>query len=606
MGHEPFCVGGSVPSAAQTSVAPALRFFVCLGALLLNLVSPESARVSGSSAFARQLGSAGSSVTSPLPFIELLKTPGIEFVSYSPTNFNPNRLASGQLALIPSPASITDDLTTLRPAFSGLILYGSQTDDIGSGKQLVPWIVSEAKRLQFKAVVLGVWNPKDGAEVDAAAALARNYGADPNTFAIAVCLGNEGILRGEYGISDLDNAKARFEAQLGGLVLPIVTSEDLARYTIVPQLKSWGSFLFPIIVPHWNVPALGPADAAAWVRGQGASLRDQSQMTVLVKEAGFPSGGAPQYTPEAQHQFFAAYQAGARTADSASVPGTFVAYSAVLEAYDQFWKAFPDFTSWGLLTAARTPKPAFSDFTGRPTMSVDYPSSNAAIAPSFTVSGWAADLEALNGSGVDAVHVWAFPFLNGGFGAPTFVGIGSVGAARPDVGAVFGSQFTNSGFNVSASLPAGSYRLVVYAHSAITGTFNNSQFRDVMVQAPVSTPLMSLDSPVSNSTIQQPVNAGGWALDLGSSTGPGIDAVHVWAFPVIDGGVGGGIFVASAALGGARFDLGAVFGAQFVTAGFNFQVVGLAPGQYYLCTYAHSTVSGTFNQQRCPLVTVVH
>lgn len=298
-----------------------------------------------------------------LPFTRLLKAPGIRFVSYSPTNFNPNRTSpGGPLLQTPSPESITDDLIALRPGFNGLILYGTQTDLIGGGHQLVPWIVSEAQRLGFRAIVLGVWNPKDNGELDAAAALVTQYGADPNSFAVAVCVGNEGILRGEYGISDLNSARSHLQSQLGALQVPVITSEDLARYTAVPALKAWGTFLFPIIVPHWNQPSLGPADAAAWVRQAGASLADDAQLTVFVKEPGFPSGGAPQYTPETQRQFFAAYLAGPQYADSAQFTGVFTAYNSVLEAFDQYWKQSPDFMTWGLLGTDRKPKPAFKIF----------------------------------------------------------------------------------------------------------------------------------------------------------------------------------------------------------------------------------------------------
>ncbi|HEX6098599.1 MAG TPA: hypothetical protein VF432_19940 [Thermoanaerobaculia bacterium] len=302
------------------------------------------------------------SVPPDLPFVQLLKAPAMRFVSYSPTNFNPSRTPGGALLETPPQESVTNDLIVLRPAFNGLILYGTQMDAIGGGHQLVPWIVSEARRLGYRAIVLGVWNPRDDAEVDAAAALVNQHAADPGQFAVAVCLGNEGILRGEYTIADLDAARARLLSQTGAIQVPIVTSEDYARYSSVPALRAWGTFLFPIIVPHWNQPGLGPADAAAWVRQAGAALADQAQSTVLVKEAGFPSGGAAPYTPETQRQFFAAYFAGPSFVDSTQIAGVFTAYTTVLEAYDQYWKAYPDFTTWGLLGRNRAAKPAYQVF----------------------------------------------------------------------------------------------------------------------------------------------------------------------------------------------------------------------------------------------------
>src|SRR4051794_27547480 len=82
--------------------------------------------------------------------------------------------------------------------------------------------------------------------------------------------------------------------------------------------------------------------------------------------------------------------------------------------------------------------------------------------------------------------------------------------------------------------------------------------------AQVSRPAMSLDGPANNSTVVQPFITGGWAVDLASTTGAGVDAIHVWAFPVSNTGViGAGVFVDAALLHGNRPDVGAVFGHQF-------------------------------------------
>ena len=85
------------------------------------------------------------------------------------------------------------------------------------------------------------------------------------------------------------------------------------------------------------------------------------------------------------------------------------------------------------------------------------------------MAGWALDRAAAAGVGVDAVHVYAHPVAGGG---PIFLGVATHGTARPDVGAVFGGQFTNSGFALTVgSLAPGLYDLVVYARSTVTGVF---------------------------------------------------------------------------------------------------------------------------------------
>src|SRR5438270_857873 len=81
------------------------------------------------------------------------------------------------------------------------------------------------------------------------------------------------------------------------------------------------------------------------------------------------------------------------------------------------------------------------------------------------------------------------------------------------------------------------------------------------------------------------------------------DRLHVWAFPVVNGVVGAGQFVAAALLGGTRPDIGAAFGSQFANSGFNFLMTGLSPGQYYVGVYARSNVSFQFFRQ-IALVTI--
>jgi hypothetical protein len=108
---------------------------------------------------------------------------------------------------------------------------------------------------------------------------------------------------------------------------------------------------------------------------------------------------------------------------------------------------------------------------------VDSPGNNTAQGQPFWVAGWAVDLGASTGTGVAAVNVWAFP-TNGN--APMYLSQASYGAPRSDIGSIFGSQFTNSGYSVFISgLPPGSYDIVVYAYSSVTLSFN--QYRGVRI-----------------------------------------------------------------------------------------------------------------------------
>jgi hypothetical protein len=90
----------------------------------------------------------------------------------------------------------------------------------------------------------------------------------------------------------------------------------------------------------------------------------------------------------------------------------------------------------------------------------------------FTVAGWAIDTGAESGTGVDAVHVDAYP--NPGSGAaPIFLGGATYGLERPDVGAVFAPQFTRAGFSIGPiQLAPGPYLPVAFPHSTVSGQFS--------------------------------------------------------------------------------------------------------------------------------------
>jgi hypothetical protein len=244
-------------------------------------------------------------------------------------------------------------------------------------------------------------------------------------------------------------------------------------------------------------------------------------------------------------------------------------------------------------TPAPGPAPAPAPASTNPLMSIDTPATNTSAAGAVTVAGWAIDYGAPSGTGIDAVHVWAYPTSGA---APTLVGVASLGVARPDVGAAFGSsRFTPSGFTVTGALAPGAYDVVAYAHSMVTGTFNNAKIVRVTITAPLSNPRMAVDAPALNQNLSRNFIVAGWAIDLGAAVGAGVDTVHVWAYPVSGAAP---IFVGSATVDGNRSDVAAAFGAgsRFGASGFSLTVSGqLPPDTYNLVIFAHSTVTGTFN-----------
>jgi len=231
-------------------------------------------------------------------------------------------------------------------------------------------------------------------------------------------------------------------------------------------------------------------------------------------------------------------------------------------------------------------------------LSVDAPTWGQTVREPFQITGWALDQAAASGVGIEYVHVWAYPARADGVvtGPPRFLGAAELGVSRPDVGSVYGSQFNSAGFNLNATgLPGGYWRLIVYAKSAISGQVIE-QHR--LVQVPSMA--MYVDVPAPGAQVGRPFAVAGWALDQAAASGVGIEYVHVWAYPARADGVvtGPPQFVGAAQLGGSRPDVGAVYGSQFNSAGFNLNGGNVSgTGYWLLIVYAKSAISGQVIEQ---------
>ena len=222
-----------------------------------------------------------------------------------------------------------------------------------------------------------------------------------------------------------------------------------------------------------------------------------------------------------------------------------------------------------------------------PVMSIDMPAANAAVRQPFALAGWALDLAAPSGNGVDVVHGYAYPAAGG---APVFLGATPTGWARSDIGAIYGGQFGSPGYEfVVRGLVPGPYRLVVYAHSTVSGSFVLAQSIDVRVESGTR---VVIDTPTTGQGVGPRFTVAGWALDLGAASGGGVDAVHVYAYPL--DWSGGALFLGAVPANVARPDLAAVFGGQFGSSGFSLSAPVLSSGSYRIVVYAHSAVSGSF------------
>jgi Lamin Tail Domain/Polysaccharide lyase family 4, domain II len=232
-----------------------------------------------------------------------------------------------------------------------------------------------------------------------------------------------------------------------------------------------------------------------------------------------------------------------------------------------------------------------------PFLAIDAPVPSAAVTSAFEVGGWAVDPAAPSGPGVDAVQFYLLP--DGNLPSPVFLGTGSYGWNRADVGAQFGARFANSGyhFTITGMMP-GTYLLGVYARSVVTGSFSISNTVRITVNANV---LMSIDVPAPEVSISSPTLwVGGWAIDRTAPSGTGVDTAHVYAYRNPQDGNGEpAIFLGVATMGLTRGDVASLYGSRYADSGYQLVVdrasAGLTPGVYNIAVLTHSTATDTFN-----------
>lgn len=226
-----------------------------------------------------------------------------------------------------------------------------------------------------------------------------------------------------------------------------------------------------------------------------------------------------------------------------------------------------------------------------PAMGVYTPTHNSTVSSAFEVSGWAIDRAAASGTGVDTLHVYIFPNVGSGQ-APVFIGVTSYGFARSDVGAMFGSQFTNSGFHFTITgVGPGVHDLAIYSHSTVSGRFDKVTVNRITVNP---NKLMGIDLPSAESTVGRSFWTAGWAIDRSAASGTGVDTIHIYAYK--DPGSGTPpVFLGVADYGQARSDVAALYGSRYTNSAFALQVTTLTPGIYDIVMFAHSTRTNTFD-----------
>jgi hypothetical protein len=114
-------------------------------------------------------------------------------------------------------------------------------------------------------------------------------------------------------------------------------------------------------------------------------------------------------------------------------------------------------------------------------MWVDLPQTGETLSGRFRVAGWALDPQASIGNGIGAVHVWAQQ--KDTIAGPVFLGTADLEAARPDVAAAFGEQFSRAGFDLKApALPPGQYDVTAYVWNRRTSRWEDARTVSVLVR----------------------------------------------------------------------------------------------------------------------------
>lgn len=287
------------------------------------------------------------------------------FVTYQPTSL---KVVNGQV-MPAQAASIRADLSVLRQRFDGLITY-----DAIHGNEALPGI---AAALNFRALIIGVWDPRDERQIEAAIDAAHHF---PQLVA-GISLGNELIFSRRMEPAQLAARIAQLRQRLPAT--PLSTTEPFHIYhgataaELVGQLDFLLANVHPVFQPWFR--GANDATAAQFVVNVLGELAPFACGPILAKETGVP-------TAPASAGFSSARQASFYRALRERLPPSGTRAFAYFAAFDAPWRAFdalavpgatpgvhPEEAHWGLYDAQRVPKAAAQELPELPKLPLVYP-----------------------------------------------------------------------------------------------------------------------------------------------------------------------------------------------------------------------------------------
>ena len=276
------------------------------------------------------------------------------FIAYQPTSLSVHNGRSSRA----DPASIRADLAVLRPRFDSLITYGAL-----NGADAVPDI---ADVLGFRALVIGIWDPFNEGEVEAALAAARRH---PH-LVVGISVGNETVFAKRRTAAELTRRLAALRVRAPAI--PLATTEPFHIFYAETARGLLGEVDFllanvhPVFQPWFRTAP--DANAAKFVVSVVGQLAERYCGAILVKETGVPTAPATagfsaarqaSFYRELRHAlppsrtrafaYLAAFDAPRRVADDQASPGN-----------------HPEEAYWGLYDEARVPKLAAVDIPPLP------------------------------------------------------------------------------------------------------------------------------------------------------------------------------------------------------------------------------------------------